>query len=339
MTSETVSSDVRRARRAYFIVAVWVPVVLTTVAVILLLAWLPEVPATVATHWGRSGAADGFGPAWSVPLLTAAIGYGLAALFGVIAGGTRRSGEWGPAVRFLGALACGTTAFLLVLVTASFAMQRGLADAADAPSIGLPLLAGLISGAIAGAAAWFAQPAVTVSGGTVAAAPAVALSRDERAAWFRTTTMSRPAMIGIAGVTLLMAVLAVVFGVTGGELWWLFGALALLFTVLAATSFVFRVSVTEEGLRVRSLAGVPRFSVPLAEIESASVVRVDPTAEFGGWGFRLGLDGRFGIVLHAGEAIQVERRGGRPFVVTVDDAQTGAGLLAALVARAQTARP
>ena len=75
---------------------------------------------------------------------------------------------------------------------------------------------------------------------------------------------------------------------------------------------------------------------------SASIspdARVDPAAEFGGWGFRLGLDGRFGIVLHAGEAIQVERRHGRPLVVTVDDAQTGAGLLAALVARAQTARP
>lgn len=340
MTPPAASSDVRRARRAYAIVAVWIPVLLTTVTVILLLTWLPQVPATVAIHWGRGGEPDGFGPAWSVPLLTAAVGYGLAALFGVIALGTRRSGEWGPTLRFLGALSCGTTAFLLVLVTVSFATQRGLADASDAPSVGLPLVAGLVAGALAGAAGWFAQPAVTVSGGSgEAAVSAVALSEGERAAWLRTTTMSRAAMVAIAGVTLLMAVLAVVFGVSGGELWWLFAALALLFAVLAATTFVFRVSVTESGLRVQSLVGLPRFSVPLAEIESVSVVRVDPAAEFGGWGFRLGIDGRFGIVLHAGEAIQVERRHGRPLVVTVDDAQTGAGLLAALVGRAQTARP
>ena len=235
MTPPAASSDVRRARRTYAVVAVWVPVLLTTVAVILLLTWLPQVPATVATHWGRGGEPDGFAPAWSVPLLTAAVGYGLAALFGVIALGTRRSGEWGPTLRFLGALSCGTTAFLLVLVTVSFAMQRGLADASDAPSIGLPLIAGLVSGAIAGAAGWFAQPAVAVSGGSVeATVSAVALTEGERAAWLRTTTMSRPAMVAIAGVTLLMAVLAVVFGVAGGELWWLFAALALLFAVLAA---------------------------------------------------------------------------------------------------------
>ncbi|MCH6232255.1 DUF1648 domain-containing protein [Microbacterium sp. CFH 31415] len=340
MTPPAASGDVRRARRTYAVVAVWIPVLLTTVAVTLLLTWLPQVPATVATHWGRGGEPDGFAPAWSVPLLTAAVGFGLAALFGVIALGTRRSGEWGPTLRFLGALSCGTIAFLLVLVTVSFAMQRGLTDANDSPSIGLPLIVGLISGAVAGATAWFAQPAVTVSGGSVdAPASAVALAEGERAAWLRTTTMSRPAMTAIAGVTLLMAVLAAVFGVSGGELWWLFAALALLFAVLAATTFVLRVSVTESGLRVRSLAGVPRFSVPLAEIRSVSVVRVDPAAEFGGWGFRLGLDGRFGIVLHAGEAIQVERRHGRPLVVTVDDAHTGAGLLAALITRAQTARP
>lgn len=340
MIRPTASSDVRRARRAYFVTAVWIPVAITTIAVGLLLAWLPDVPATIAVHWGAGGEADGFGPAWSSPLLAAVVGYGLAALFGAIGLGTRRSGEWGPTLRFLGALALGTTGFLMVLITASFAMQRGLADAADAPSIAVPLLAGLISGAIAGAAGWFAQPAVVVSGGSPATdIPPVELAADERAAWFRTTTMSRPAMVAITGVTLLMAVLAVVTGLTGQALWWLFAALALLFAVLAATSFVFRVSVTPRGLRVRSIAGLPRFTVPLADVGTVSVVRVDPTAEFGGWGFRLGLDGRFGIVLRAGEAMQVERRGGRTLVVTVDDAATGAGLLSALAARSRAPRP
>jgi hypothetical protein len=55
---------------------------------------------------------------------------------------------------------------------------------------------------------------------------------------------------------------------------------------------------------------------------------VNPLAEFGGWGWRWGADGRVGVVLRAGEGIQVTRTNGKRFVVTVDDAQTGASVLA-----------
>jgi len=59
--------------------------------------------------------------------------------------------------------------------------------------------------------------------------------------------------------------------------------------------------------------------------------------QFGGWGIRLGLDGRLGVVLRRGDAIQIERAGTRTLVVTVDDAATGAALLKALAARAHAA--
>ena len=81
--------------------------------------------------------------------------------------------------------------------------------------------------------------------------------------------------------------------------------------------------------------GLPRFTVPLADVASVSVVQIIPMAEFGGWGIRMGIDGRFGIVLHTGPAIQVVRRSGKTFVVTVDDADTGAALLTALASRAR----
>ncbi|MNY73206.1 hypothetical protein D3C86_2119390 [compost metagenome] len=55
--------------------------------------------------------------------------------------------------------------------------------------------------------------------------------------------------------------------------------------------------------------------------------------EFGGWGLRLSTDRRFGVVLRSGEAIEVLRRSGKRFVVTVEDAATGAALLEALVER------
>lgn len=59
---------------------------------------------------------------------------------------------------------------------------------------------------------------------------------------------------------------------------------------------------------------------------------VDRKGEFGGWGLRLSVDRRFGVVLRAGEAIEVTRANGKRFVVTVDDAGTGAALLEALIA-------
>lgn len=335
MTADT--PDVRRARRAYLVVATWTPVALTTLSVGLMLLWLPELPAEVAVHWGPGGEPDRYGPAWLSPVLAAVLGYGLAALFAGIAAGARRTGEWGPTLRFLGALGAGLSFFLMPLVTSSLAMQRGLDQAADAPSILLPLIVSGVVGVVAGVIAWFAQPAVTVSGGTVATpAAALRLAPGERAVWLRTTAMARPALVAIVGVTLLMAALAVATGLTGGELWGLFAALAALFCVLAVTTCVFGVSVSDEGFRVRSAAGFPRFSVALADVAAVSVTRVEPMVQFGGWGIRTGLDGRLGIVLHAGEAIQVERRSGRSIVVTVEDAATGAALLEALAARASS---
>ena len=334
MTASTVHDDVRRARRAYLMVATWIPVAVTTIAVLLMLAWLPEMPETIAIHWGEGGQPDGFGPAWSSPLLAAVLGYGLAALFAGPAVAAARAGEWGPTMRFLGALSCGISVFLMTLVTATVAAQRGLADAADAPAIFLPFALAAGGGLVAGVIAWFLQPRVAASGGTVATpVETLRLGPGEQAVWLRTVTMARPAIVAVVGVALLMAALAVFMGLTGSGLWGLFAGLAVLFAVLAATTCVFRVRADAAGLHVRSIAGVPRFAVPLDDVVAVSVVTVQPMAQFGGWGIRAGIDGRFGLVLRAGDAIQVERRSGRTFVVTVDDAATGAAVLSALAAR------
>ncbi len=47
---------------------------------------------------------------------------------------------------------------------------------------------------------------------------------------------------------------------------------------------------------------------------------------------RLGRTG-WGVIARAGSAIEVQRSNGSNFVVTVDDAETGAGLLTSLAAR------
>ena len=96
---------------------------------------------------------------------------------------------------------------------------------------------------------------------------------------------------------------------------------------------VFRVTVSAEGLVIRSVMGVPTWRLPLDEVAEARVVTVSPFAEFGGWGYRLGPHGRTGFVTRTGEAIEVERGDGTSWVLTVDDAGEGAALLNSLADR------
>ena len=162
----------------------------------------------------------------------------------------------------------------------------------------------------------------------------------ERVAWVRTAAMSTGAVAAILLGVLVVVLAAIVAWVTGAAtvLVTVLTVVAAVMLVLAATTIAFHVRVDDTGLRVASLFGIPRFRVPLADVASAARVEVDPMGEFGGWGLRLAPHGRrFGVVLRRGEAIEVTRRSGRRFVVTVDDAHTGAALLEGLVAR-ETAR-
>jgi hypothetical protein len=143
-------------------------------------------------------------------------------------------------------------------------------------------------------------------------------------------------VLGIALVLMLIGTAAVVAIGDPRAMWIMIGT-TLLLIVAAAAGVAFRVRVSAEGLRVRSVLGWPTTRIRLESIEKAEVVTVSPFAEFGGWGWRIAVDGRRGIVLRTGQALQVVHGGGRVFVVTVDDAATAAGLLNALRERAASA--
>lgn len=335
----TRASEFRTARRRFLLVGTLAPTLVTLVGIALTVVWLPEVPATVATHWNGRGVPDDFSPAWAVPLGIAGLGFGLVALFTGMMFAATRDGRWGPTLRLIGAFSLGTTLMLVVALAWSLGMQRGLADPADAVGMDLPLLVGTALGVLAGLGAWFAQPRTTIAGPHSADAVApLDLAPGERAVWVRTTTMSRPAMFAIGAGILALALGTVAVALIGSTAWWLMLASTLLLVVLAGTTFVFRVRVDARGVEVRSVLGAPWFRVPLAEVDSVSVTDVSPGAEFGGWGIRLAPDGAFGIILRSGEALQVQRTNGRRFVVTVRDAATGAALLEALSARARSPR-
>ena len=131
-------------------------------------------------------------------------------------------------------------------------------------------------------------------------------------------------------LTIAMSVLLLARGVAAG---WIVAVIALILVILVASGLSFRVRASAAGLRVRSAAGWPRLEIPATEIASTRAVQVNPFAEFGGWGYRFGTDGRRGFVLRTGEALEVTRPDGRVFVVTVDDAATAASVLASAASR------
>jgi amino acid transporter len=304
-----------------------------------MLTWLPDMPPTVATHWNGSGP-DGFGPAWAVPLDTAVLGLGLVALFTAIMLAGTRDGRWGPMMRLLGALSIGVNVLIVVGITWSFGMQRGLADPHDAPGIGLQFLACSAIAIAVGFIGWLVQPNVTTDGREPSrTVEPLHLAAGERAVWVRTTAMNRAGMVVLIASILVLAVGTAVAAATDSTAMWLMLGLTLLLAVLTVTTLVFRVRVDDRGLVARSPLGIPRFHVPIDDVAAVAITNVSPTADFGGWGIRLAPDGAFGIVLGAGEALQITRRNGRRFVVTVDDAATAAALLEALSARTRLEPP
>lgn len=318
------------------VVGVIVPAALSIAGVIAVIVMLPLLPDPLAVHWGVAREPDGFGPPWIAAIIPA---IGLA--YTVFAVAITRAGRGEPGITFAqrGILATGPFVTLVLSVTGagSAYLQIGLDDATAAPSV-IPVLAvGLLTGLLAGVAAWFALPRHIAAGPVdVARAPVQELTPTEKAVWVRRIEPSR------AAATLIIGGLAV--GVTGGAavIWasaplWNLAVWAVILVVVGlavASTMFWTIRVDGTGFSARSAMGAPRFHYALSEIEGAAVTSVNPTRDFGGWGIRSIGGGRTGIVVRSGEAIEVQRAGGRVLVVTVDDAERGAALLNGLISRA-----
>jgi len=325
-----------RALRRFVLVAVVVPVILTLAAVAVQLVLLPQLPDPVAIHWDAAGRANGFAPAWTAVVLTVVLGLGLPLLLAATVIRPLRRGETGFTFRFLGAVALALSVLMTVLMTASLAVQTGLGDAGDAPSIVLVLVVALVVAVLGGVAGWFAQPRAVAGAAEVAPTAPLALRPGERVVWMRTASIARGGAVALVIIVMaLAAAAAVAWFIADAALAGILTATTLILAAGLACTILFHVRVDEQGLRVASAVGVPRFEIPLAEMAEVACVRVHPMAQFGGYGIR-SLPGRTGVVLFTGDAIEVTRRGGKQFVVTVPDARTAVALLQALRAREKT---
>ncbi|MEZ0449153.1 DUF1648 domain-containing protein [Cellulomonas sp. ICMP 17802] len=308
-----------------------VPAALVASTFVVAGAWSAELPDPVAVHFGSDGP-DGFaslsGALWPPAIISLAVAVLCWAL----------AFFWGRAAlvrRISAALALGLTAFISALTVGLLDLQRGLADASQTGPTGLVLtLAFTLGIAAAALGAWLTpgdlhQPTTDP---VPASAAVLDLGPDETASWVAHAE-SRAALVVGGSVTVLVVALGLLLSTP-------FVLVPALVVAAAIASIAwFTVTVDRRGLTVRSAVGWPRAVVPLDEVVRADVVAVRPFAEFGGWGYRVGRGGRVGVVLRTGQGLQVERTGGRSFVVTVDDAATGAALLNTLAARARADRP
>ncbi len=320
-----------RALRAYVYAGLLAPLLVAAAAIAVQLVVIPDVPDPVAVHWSVGGP-DGFGPAWSYPLMTALVGFLLPALLALSALPSVRRGDSGPTFTLLAATSLGLSVLMSALATALLVSQCGLDDAADAPGAGWLVGLAFAAGIAAAGIAWIALPTLPYVR-TQHELPAVTLAAGERVVWMRTAGMRGGLVVLLGGVAVALGLAGVWMLVAGdpaaGGI--MLGA-GILIGALAAMTTTFAVTADDRGLRVRAAAGWPTFEVPLDDMESVTAIEVSGLGQFGGYGLR-SVPGAFGVILRAGEAIEVTRSSGRRFVVTVDDAATGAAVLEALVAQ------
>ncbi len=286
----------RRARVAFFLVAVIVPTVITAVAVVILLTWLPTLPTQVVTHWGPSGA-DGFGAPSTYLWLLIALGLGLPVLMAV-ATLASAGAHWGGTARLMGALAAGMAALAailsLVIPRDPARPHRCLRRAGRRRDLrtGLrrtrgcrPASPGPCSPASApnGGARWSHGMPCNVAEG-------------ERVVWVATTTMPRGALAFLFFVLLGLVALGAFMLGTGVEGGWIVAVVVLFVGLALAATASFRVKVTPQGFSARGTAEVAAYPHPARRDRVCARRRDLAVAEFGGWGWRISVDGRSGIV-------------------------------------------
>jgi len=316
------------SKRAYALATV-PPLAAAAASTIALLAL--DLPPRLAVHWGPGGGVDRVG---GVGDLVAPMLIGVALITATLVGTLFAKTRGATTTGFVRALV-GTS--VLIGAGLSFSMlATGLAQQGVDDPMSVPLSAALGGMGVGFAAAIVIAvicvllvPRVDSEGEQEGVVEALALGATERATWSRSVVVS-PVAIGILAAAAIVTCAIVLLA--GAPVLVLLAPAVLYVVVFAMLAW--RVRVDSFGLVARSVLGLPVFRVPVTAVTGVRTVDVQALRDFGGWGLRFGSLG-WGVILRSGSAIAVDREGRSPFVITVDDADTGAALLAALAQRAR----
>lgn len=301
---------------------------LWTAAAIVPFLWLADrLPDPMASHWPLSGPPNGSLPRAAVFAIHLAMALGPALLaFRAARRTPAPHGSVAPVVALaagVGALGAGLAA---ITIRANLDAP-GWRDADPLSLVGLG--AALCAAAVAAAAAHrlggrLERPAHTRD---LTGRASVGLGPAERASWRGGAT--NPPMRALGGMCVVGSFAALPLGVVVAG-----AAFAAGLALLSCASA--RVRVDRAGITIAlGPVGLPRLRVPLARIQEARPIDVWPLRR-GGWGYRGSLtrSGRAAVIIRGGRGLEIRRTDGATLVVTVDDADTAAGLLNDLVDRA-----
>ena len=283
----------------------------------------------VATHWNLAGQADGsltvarlLGGLAAMALAPAAVALALVVMRWPLQRHPLLLSGLTALTTFVGALVACISWSIASLNKGATSWQ----DAAQMPGMHVATVV-IVPLLLAAAAAFLARKIWPASSRAAQLAPSLKLEPEERAIWFGRVRAGAWLWIGVPLSAALTWIVVELTGVLVGLL--VLGALV----ILADAFSMLRVVVDREGLSVRyGHLGIFRQLIPLAKVDGARALNLKPLSH-GGWGYRgsLLLLGKAAVVVRRGDAIEVTLHEGRQFLVTVDDAATGAALLNGLV--------
>ncbi|MFJ6618702.1 DUF1648 domain-containing protein [Kitasatospora sp. NPDC091335] len=311
--------------------ALWAAAVWSAGVLALLIA-LPltarhRLPDPLATHWGGREP-DGSMSVTAATLFPAAFW----AVLVLVSVALRRYG----AGRTPGAAAVTLATGGVLLTGAQTSIVHANLDRArwqDVAPMGIEVALVLLATGLAGLLTWLACRRYGARPEPLPAAgePALEVPPGERFVWL--SRAANPWLQLVAAVSGLAAAAGVVAAASGvaGPGWPLVVPCAVVSLASLACSSV-RARVTARGLTV----GFGPFGRPArhwspAELDSARAER-RTAAQAGGWGYRVNGLGTT-VMLRGGVCLVVRTRRGTDFAVSVDDAERGAALLNALIAR------
>ncbi|MCC6376529.1 MAG: hypothetical protein IT191_05870 [Microbacteriaceae bacterium] len=332
MNSPTAAST---TKLRILIVGVLIPLILATTSLSVMYSWLPELPDPIAVHWSGAGA-DGFGAALPFILVPFFVTLIYAVFVFVATRKLSKNGRPSWNQKFITVVAVWLSSMLSISFLGSTFVQRGLQSATQAPDTWTYLLLGAGVGLALSTAGWFFLPRwENLPLESITPNSVVEIDPGERVTWMKMTR------IGWAGISVMafavaVSLTALVLVTVAGRMIWVSVAVLCFIVILVLTNTWWWICADHRGLLVHGILGWPRTSIPLADIRSVQVVQVNATRDFGGWGWRWAGNGRSGVILKSGPALEVTRSSGKRFVITTGDAETAAGVLAGLLAESSS---